>query len=436
MSRDRRILHCDMNSFYASVELLSRPALKDKPVAVAGDPGSRHGIILAKNEAAKRFGIVTAETVQSARRKCPDLITLPPHHEKYREYSRILNSIYLEYTDLVEPFSVDESWLDVTASEMIMGDAKLIADSIRERVKRELGLTLSAGVSFNKIFAKMGSDYKKPDATTVISRQNFKRLLWPMSVSEMFMVGRATAAKLDGLGIRTVGDLAHADRLLLANIFGVHGDNLYRYANGLDDEPVRAYDRREDIKSVGHGMTFRRNLQGPDDIGIALTELTDMVSARLRRHSKWARGVRVEVTTPEFKRLSRQKRLPKPVSSPAAFRRAALDLIKELRYIDRPIRLLTVTAIDLTDSPDAGQLTIFTIGASTEENHQNEKDESIAKALDQIRDKFGQSSIKFAHVLGNDIGVDGEISIKERVKTETSESSDNLEESNEESYNE
>ena len=250
------------------------------------------------------------------------------------------------------------------------------------------------------------------------------------------MVARATAAKLDGLGIRTVGDLAHADRLLLANIFGVHGDNLYRYANGLDDEPVRAYDRREDIKSVGHGMTFRRNLQGPDDIGIALTELTDMVSARLRRHSKWARGVRVEVTTPEFKRLSRQKRLPKPVSSPAAFRRAALDLIKELRYIDRPIRLLTVTAIDLTDSPDAGQLTIFTIGASTEENHQNEKDESIAKALDQIRDKFGQSSIKFAHVLGNDIGVDGEISIKERVKTETSESSDNLEESNEESYNE
>lgn len=395
-----------MNSFYASVELLSRPDIKDKPVAVAGDPDSRHGIILAKNELAKKFGVVTAETIQSAKRKCPELITIPPHHDKYREYSHMLNSIYLEYTDLVEPFSVDESWLDVTASEMLLGDAKIIADNIRERVYRELGLTLSAGVSFNKIFAKMGSDYKKPNATTVISRNNFKELLWPMAVSEMFFVGRSTATKLSSLGIHTIGDLAHADQLLLSRTFGVHGVNLYKYANGLDDDPVRAYDNREDIKSVGHGMTFRRNLKGADDVGIALTELTDKVSTRLRRHKKWARGVKIEITTPEFKRLSRQKRLPSPINSPAAFRNAAVELISELNFTNKPIRLLTVTAIDLTDSPDDGQLTIFTMGATTDEKQRSEKDENIAKAMDEIRDKFGKSSIKFAHVIGNDIGID------------------------------
>lgn len=406
MDKDRRILHCDMNSFYASVELLSRPDIKDKPVAVAGDPDSRHGIILAKNELAKKFGVVTAETIQSAKRKCPTLVTIPPHHEKYNEYSHMLNSIYLEYTDLVEPFSVDESWLDVTASEMLLGDAKIIADNIRERVHCELGLTLSVGVFFNKIFAKMGSDYKKPDATTVISRENFRELLWPMPVSEMFFVGRATATKLNNFGIHTIGDLAHADQALLSNTFGVHGLSLYKYANGQDDDPVRAYDNREDIKSVGHGMTFRRNLRGVDDIGLALTELTDKVSTRLRRHKKWARGIKIEITTPEFKRLSRQKHLSSPINSPAAFRNTAFELIKELNYTNRSIRLLTVTAINLTDSPDGGQLTIFTMGASTEERNQNEKDANIAKAMDEIRDKFGKSSIKFAHVIGNDIGID------------------------------
>ena len=408
MNRDRRILHCDMNSFYASVELLSRPDIKDKPVAVAGDPDSRHGVILAKNELAKKFGVVTAETIQSARRKCPELVTIPPHHNKYHEYSHMLNSIYLEYTDLVEPFSVDESWLDVTASEMLLGDAKIIADNIRERVHRELGLTLSVGVSFNKIFAKMGSDYKKPNATTVISRENFKELLWSMPVSEMFFVGRATASKLSNFGIHTIGDLAHADQMLLSNTFGVHGLNIYKYANGLDNDPVKAYDNREDIKSVGHGMTFRRNLRGADDIGLALTELTDKVSTRLRRHEKWACGVKVEITTPEFKRFSRQKRLPNPINSPAAFRKTAFELIKELNHVNRPIRLLTVTAIDLTDSPDGGQLTIFSMGASTDEKSTNEKDENIAKAMDEIRNKFGKSSIKFAHVIGNDIGIDEE----------------------------
>lgn len=405
-SMDRKILHCDMNNFYASVELLSYPDLKNKPVAVAGDPDSRHGIILAKNQAAKRFGVVTAETIQSAKRKCPDLVTLPPHHNKYREYSHMLNSLYLEYTDMVEPFSVDESWLDVTASEMLLGDAKLIADNIRKRIKSELGLTLSVGVSFNKFFAKMGSDYKKPDATTVISRENYRKLIWPMPVSEMFFVGKATAKKLNSLGIYTIGEIANADKSLLVKALGSHGSKIYIYANGLDGEPVRLYTDRDDVKSVGHGMTFRRDLNGPDDINIALIALADKVSSRLRRYKKWANGIKIEITTPEFKKFSKQKKLPTSIGNPTAIRAVGFELIKELKFTNKPIRLLTVTAIDLSDSPNGGQLTIFSAGLETSESTKSDKDENLGRAMDEIREKFGSSSIKFAHILKNDIGID------------------------------
>ena len=191
MSQDRTILHCDMNGFYASVELLQLPHLKDLPVAVCGNPESRHGIILAKNDHAKKFGIVTAETVWQAKKKCPELVLVPPHHRLYKEYSLKINEIYLRFTDMVEPFSIDESWLDVTGSLKLFGTGKEIGDRIRELVREELGLTLSVGVSYNKVFAKMGSDYKKPDATTVISRENYRNILWPLPVGELFFVGKA-----------------------------------------------------------------------------------------------------------------------------------------------------------------------------------------------------------------------------------------------------
>ena len=193
---DRVILHCDMNGFFASVELLDYPHLKDKPMAVCGNPENRHGIILAKNEIAKKYGVITAETLWQAKKKCPDLHVVPPHHSKYRYYSHLINDIYLRYTDMVEPFSVDESWLDVTGSTKLFGSGKEIADTIRKTVRDEIGLTLSAGVSYNKIFAKMGSDYKKPDATTVITRENFRILLWPMDISSIFFVGKINAENL------------------------------------------------------------------------------------------------------------------------------------------------------------------------------------------------------------------------------------------------
>ncbi len=397
---DRTILHCDMNSFFASVELLDRPDLKDVPVAVSGDPEQRHGIILAKNEAAKKYGVVTAETIGQARSKCPDLILLPPHHEKYRYFSEKINDIYHRYTDMVEPFSIDESWLDVTASRRLFGDGKEIADGIRGTVKRELGLTLSAGVSFNKIFAKMGSEYKKPDATTVITRGNFRELLWPLPSYEFFTVGRRTAEKLAGYGIYTVGDIARSDRETLVSLLGRNGGAIHDNVNGLDDSPVGLSPERSKIRSVGHGITFKRDLRGEKDIRTAVTALCDRVCARLRKHDLLAGGVRVEIKDPRLRTVSKQRKLEMPTSETLPFTRAAADLILSTRDPSLPIRLITVTAIDLSSPGDAAgsQLSFFDPPAGD--------GAGFGEALDKIRDRFGKNAIFFGSSLDNDIGID------------------------------
>ena len=387
-----------MNGFYASVELLGRPDLINKPMAVCGNPESRHGIILAKNEIAKGFGIVTAETIWQAKKKCPDLQLVQPHHEKYKMYSKKINQIYLQYTDMVEPFSIDESWLDVTASLQLFGSGVEIANTIRERVKAELGLTLSVGVSYNKIFAKMGSEYKKPDATTLISRENYRDLLWPMDVGEMFFVGAATAEKLRGMGIATIGDLARTNPLGLEALLGKHGPMLCAYANGLDEDPVRRYDQREPVKSVGNGITFKRNLCGPDDITTAVTSLADTVATRLRAHRLKAWGVKVDIKDPKFHTFSRQKQLTRPTHLTSDVKDAALELIHASWRINDPIRLLTVTAINLTDETADEQLSLFDAPLAD-----REKDASLDKAMDDIRRKFGDGSITFGQMIDNDL---------------------------------
>ncbi len=401
MNKDRVILHCDMNGFYASVELLDRPDLADKPMAVCGDPESRHGIILAKNEIAKKFGIVTAETIWQAKKKCPDLQLVKPHHEKYHTYSQIINQIYQEYTDMVEPFSIDESWLDVTASQMLFGSGRQIADTIRERVKRELGLTLSVGVSYNKIFAKMGSEYKKPDATTEITRDNYRQLLWPMDVGEMFFVGAATAEKLRKMGIITIGDLACTNPLMLEKALGKQGPLLQSYAAGLDESPVARFDQREKIKSVGNGITFRRNLKGHDDILTAVTSLSDTVAGRLRKYQMKAYGVKVDIKDPAFHNISRQKQLIRPTHLAAEIRQAVMEIIQSSWQMSSPIRLLTITAINLTDETADEQISLFDTSITD-----REKGESIEKAMDDIRKKFGDSSITFGQLMDNDLGID------------------------------
>lgn len=396
---DRVILHCDMNGFFASVELLSHPELRDRPMAVCGSPDKRHGIILAKNELAKKAGVVTAETVWQALKKCPDLQFVPPHMSKYKHYSRLINEIYQRFTDMVEPFSIDESWLDVTASQSLFGSGKVIADTIRETVKRELGLTLSAGVSFNKIFAKMGSEYKKPDATTLITRENYRQLLWPLPAREMFFVGKVTAKKLSASGINTIGDIALANPDVLEHMLGKQGRQLWEYTNGLDNSPVARSGEAEKIKSVGNGVTFTRDLLTEEDLITAVTSLSDTVAGRLRKYGMKACGVKVDIKDPYFKVISRQKQLFSPTNLAFDLSRAALEIIHASWKTGSPIRMLTITGINLTDEIFDEQLSLF-----SGDSKSRIKDEQVERTMDKVRKKYGSSSIGFAAVIDNDIG--------------------------------
>lgn len=387
---DRVILHCDMNSFFASVELLDHPELKGVPVAVSGNADTRHGIILAKNEPAKKFGIKTAETIWQARKKCPSLVLLPSHHDKYREFNKKINKIFLDYTDMVEPFSIDESWLDVTGSQRLFGSGREIADTIRERVKNELGITLSAGVSFNKIFAKMGSEYKKPDATTEITRENYKDILWPLPVSELFFCGASTAEKLVELGLPTIGDLAQADPGMLTNAIGKQGPILRRYARGEDDSPVRLYDDRDEVKSVGNGSTFSYDLTKDDEILSAITDLSDTVARRLRKDGLKAYGIKVDIKDISLRVSSHQKQLDVATSHAETIRDEAFAIVKDVWPSGKPIRMLTVTGINLVGADEGEQLSLF-----SEDPEENKKADSVDRTLDEIREKFGNSAISF-----------------------------------------
>lgn len=398
---DRTILHCDMDGFFASVELLDHPELTDKPMAVCGNPENRHGIILAKNIHAKKRGVVTAETVWQAKKKCPNLQLVRPHHDKYKHYNKLINEIYQRYTDMVEPFSIDESWLDVTGSYHLFGNGKEIADQIRQVIETELGLTVSVGVSFNKIFAKMGSDYNKPNGTTVISRDNYKDLIWPMPIRKLFSVGKSTAEKLNKSGIKTIGELAATDKQWIISLLGKHGAAIYEYASGQDNSPVCLYHEREKIKSVGNGITFKRNLQGIDDIKVAVTSLSDTVASRLRKYQMKGFGVKVDIKDPSFKVISRQKQLNNATNLSEEISTVALEIIQASWNLKNPIRLLTITAINLCDENESEQLTLF-----DQNNSKREKGEKTERTMDDIRAKFGDNAISFGSVINNDIGIE------------------------------
>ena len=392
---DRVILHCDLNCFFASVELLRYPALRDVPVAVCGDPESRHGIVLAKNEAAKQLGVKTAETIWQARQKAPHLITLPPHHGLYREYSQKVNAIYGQYTDLVEPFGIDESWLDITGSmHLFGGDGKAIADQLRQRLREELGLTISVGVSFNKIFAKLGSDYKKPDATTVIDRDNWQRIVWPLPVGDLLGVGRSTQKLLRQYGVETIGQLAAFPRETLETLMGKHGAQLHDYANGQENSPVRPQHEAEPVKSVGNGTTFPTNLTRWEQVRAGLSALADSVAGRLRRYGMYCGGVALTIRYADFRQFTRQTRLSGPTHLQKDIYRAALTLAQQAWHAPEPIRALTVTALYLT--PDGESYQQFDLLAG-DTPRRDEKQERLEQAMDAIRGKYGKGSITFGN---------------------------------------
>lgn len=393
---DRVILHCDCNNYFASVELLDKPELRDQPVAVAGDPEGRHGIILAKNQIAKNYGVQTAETLWQAKKKCPGLILLPPHMDKYRAMSRRVNAIYLDYTDQVEAFSIDESWLDVTASRNLFGDGAEIADMLRRRVREELGITISVGVSWNKTFAKMGSDYKKPDATTVITRENVSQILYPLPVTDLIFVGKSSGQVLARHGIHTIGDLAACSMAEAEAWLGKGGKGLWLAARGLDDSPVRCYGEHEAVKSVGNGMTYPQDLVGREACIAGLTPLCESVGARLRAQHLKCRTITLQIKDPQLKVISRQKPVDPPTNLTRYLLREVIQLLESAWPEDAPVRLFTVTAGSLMDesAPVTAQLSFL-----EEAPREDPRQRRLEQVLDGLRNRFGQDAIATARGL-------------------------------------
>lgn len=398
--KDRVILHCDCNSFFASVETVFNPQYRDVPMAVAGSVENRHGIILAKNEHAKKFNIKTAETVFSAKKKCPDLVLLDPHYDRYVEYSVKANEIYSRYTDMVEPFGIDESWLDVTASG-VFGNGYEIAEKIRQEIKQELGITVSVGVSFNKVFAKLGSDYKKPDATTVISRENFKDIVYPLPVSDLLFVGRSTADALKHLGIRTIGDLAEANRELLVMKLGKSGAMLSSYARGEDNSPVES-SSKADAKSIGNGFTFKHDLVGREECLTGIKYLSEEIGTKLRIKGLKCSTVQLTIKDEYLRSIQRNLTLSSPTDISSEIADAAYRILCREWKEERPIRMITVTATNIVRADSVHEQLGFFDSEKTEKREKNGKREI---AVDEIRRKFGTDSIVRASIIENDIGI-------------------------------
>ncbi len=389
---DRIILHCDCNSFYASVETVLRPELAEVPMAVCGDPKARHGIILAKNERAKRFGIKTAETIRDALKKCPSLVLVPPHHTLYEEYSRRIFDFYNTFTDQVEPFGLDEAWLDVTGSRRLFGNGEEIAEKIREGIKRNFGITVSVGVSFNKVFAKLASDYKKPDAVTVFSRENWQERIHPLPVEDLLFVGHSVRERLAALGVRTIGELAALPPLFLSETFGKIGETLHRYANGLDDAPVLIFGQGEPLKSIGNTFTFPRDLTLEDEVSVGLRALSDKVASRLRRHRKLAASVSITVRDSTLHTVTRQMPLTIATHLSDDLFDAAKELLPLAWDFKKPIRMLGICANKLLEGDqNTEQISLFDAPTDT---HRRERRKNREGAVDRIREKYGGGSIR------------------------------------------
>ena len=386
---ERHILHVDCNKFYASVECCLHPELRDKPVVVGGHEEARHGIVLTKNEIAARYGISTGETLWSARKKCPDLVTIPPHFPLYAKYSKMVRSILLEYTHLVEPFGLDESWMDVTDTHR---DPVELAQEIRTRVKEELGITVSIGVSFNKTFAKLGSDYKKPDAVTVFSRQNYRQMVWPLSVGELIYVGRSTKQKLAERFLYTIGDVAQADPALLHALLGKWGPALHAVANGRDAQPVTPAEDSADAQSVSNGMTTPRDLTDDRDVQRVITVLAESVGRRLREQHLCGRTVELHLRDNRLVTHTYRVTLDHHIQSTGDVAGEAFTLFRSVYHWAHPLRSITVgvSGLDTDDAPCQLDMT---------DSACREKRERLDKTVDGLRERFGDTCIRRAILL-------------------------------------
>lgn len=402
-SMSRTILHSDCNCFYASVELLHHPELRGKPVAVGGDPEARHGIVLTADYTAKRYGVKTGMALWQAKQVCPDITFLPPRMDLYLRFSRMAQEIYAEYTDKREPYGIDESWLDVTDSVSIKGDGYRIAQEISSRMKKELGITVSVGVSFNKIFAKLGSDYKKPDAITTMNKDEYKEKAWPLPVSDLLYVGSATNKKLYSMGILTIGDLARTDETLLVRRLGKMGSILWAFANGYDDSPVKLENTSAPVKSVGNSTTTPKDMETDEDVKIVLYILAESVAARLRENGFRCRTVEISIRDKDLFHFSKQMKLKNASNITREIAEAGYKLYKENyrlpanekelknstpEYYQKPLRSIGIRGTDLVTDYFWEQLDLFM------DPQFREKQMKMDEAVDIIRKRFGFYSIQ------------------------------------------
>ena len=398
---DRVILHVDMNNFFASVECADRPELWSQPVAVAGDVEARHGIILAKNQVAKTFGVQTGESIAEARSKCPGLVLLPPHMDRYKHISDKARGIYARYTDRIESFGIDECWLDVTGNGRLWGEnyGEVIANEIRCAVKSELGVTVSVGVSFNKIFAKMGSDYKKPDAVTVITRENFRALLWGLPVGDLIFVGRSTVKKFWYMQIRTVGDLARTDPALLEGALGKNGLMAWQFANGMDGSPVLLDGQEYPVKSIGNSTTTPVDMVTRRDAEIVLAQLCQSVATRLREADMRCTTVKLSLRTTDLAWKQRQKGTAATCLENDLWREAMT--LYDTFHDGKPLRSIGVTACNLKDHAEQ-QLSMF-----DGDTCRHAALESLGGVLDGLRARYGERAVRRGLLLEGGILIDG-----------------------------
>lgn len=384
----RTILHCDLNNFYASVACHDYPELRGNAVAVCGDPEARHGIVLAKNMEAKAYGVKTGEPIWQAKEKCPHLITVPPEFPRYDYFSKKAREIYMRYSDLVEPFGPDEAWIDVTGSSLIFGSGGEIAESIRLAIRHELGLTVSIGVSFNKVFAKLGSDLKKPDAISFITPDNFKKVVWELPADSMIGIGPATSAKLKSIGVYTLGQLANAKDERLKRLLGKVGPELKVYALGGDTSKVAPQSYTPLPKSIGRSTTTAEDLKTVNDVWRIMLLLSEKVAEELRRQGMAANGIGLHLRTNELKVNELQAPLARPCDLGMDLAKAGIELFCKSYEFLRPLRSLGIRAINLSPKAmNAEQLFLF------DDTFKHLRLKTIENQMDALRTRFGDDAI-------------------------------------------
>lgn len=395
MDKKRVVLHCDINHCYAQIEEMKVPALRNVAMAVGGHETTRHGIILAKNDLAKEYHIKTGESLRDAYAKCPQLVVIPPNYDDYLYYSEKVKDIYREYTDRVESFGLDEAWIDVSESVKIYGSGEVIARKIKNKIYEQLGLTISVGVSFNKVFAKLGSDMIKPDGLVVIDEENYKQVVWPLPVEELIYIGRATKRKLNDFGIKTIGELAAFRVDLIESRMGKVGVMIHEFANGIDDKSVAFTGYQDEAKSVGNGITTIRDMCNLQDIELVFRVLAESVASRLRDMKVEGQVVTIGLRDTELHGLSRQRKLAEPTCLADEILNMAMVLTREHYNGALPLRSISLTISDLKKPPIVEQLSLFT-------DDKKIKQRFLDETIDAIRNRYGFTKIKRCSMLLDD----------------------------------